>query len=204
MSGSAAASPRPGAGPLDVATPAGRAEVEQALATAPAQTAIRTWGPVSREQVLQLSGGGPPVLVLAHPRRGILTFVDNSPGALRSGNPTAISLGPTAEHGLRYYTVTGVPVADLTVSGDRVTVRAVQPAPGEAAPDINFRIWAFCFVECLGGKKITAECANTCFTCGEALVQRNIPSQLLTCPQCFVCAGRYALQCAQGCAAEQS
>ena len=122
MSGSAAASPRPGAGPLDVATPAGRAEVEQALATAPAQTAIRTWGPVSREQVLQLSGGGPPVLVLAHPRRGILTFVDNSPGALRSGNPTAISLGPTAEHGLRYYTVTGVPVADLTVSGDRVTV----------------------------------------------------------------------------------
>ena len=182
-------------------TPANPADVEKALATAPVQRAIRTWGPVQGE-AMHVSGGGRTVLALAHPQRGILTFVDNSPGALRGGNPVALSLGhaPTAEHGLRYYTVSGAPVTDLAVSGGHVTVTAVQPSPGEVDPDFNMKTFIFCFTACVAEKNIQPACLQNCATCGRDLVSGAIMASLVPCGACAACAGRHGISCAKQCA----
>jgi hypothetical protein len=199
MSGAAAASPAPGEGKPDIML-ADPAEVEKALATAPVQQAIRTWGPVEG-QAFKTSGSG-AVLALTHPERGILTVVDNSPGALRGGNPVALSFGhaPTAEHGLRYYTVTGAPLADQVVSGSRVITTAVQHNPDEVIPDFNFKTFSICFTGCIGVKGIQAECLNGCFSCGIDLVNHSIPGILSACPPCLKCAGVHAYTCAKSCA----
>jgi hypothetical protein len=109
--------------------------------------------------------GSQPVFVLTHAKREIYTFIDNSPGALRGGNPAAVSLGaaPTAQHALRYYTASGLALADVIASGGRVTATPVEvpPArPGEAVPDL--KSWQIaCFAGCIG-RRSGAQCILTC------------------------------------------
>jgi hypothetical protein len=201
MSGSAAASPRKGPKP-DKARLATPAETEMALATGPVRTAIRTWGPVEG-QVFHISGpGAPAVLALPHPRSGVLTLVEASPHALRGGQPTALSQGHApAGHQTRYHSVAGAAILDLGVHDGKVRGRVVQPGPGEAEPDVNFKLFSICLLDCIMGKGLTPQCVDTCYTCGNALVTRDWPSVLNSCPTCATCGGRFAVQCAKDCAA---
>jgi hypothetical protein len=166
------------------------------LQTATAQRAAHAWGPAD-QQVLEVTGGGQPVLVLTHPDRDIYTFIDNSPGARSSREPAAISIGatPTAEHALRYYTVDGAPLADLTVSGGQVTVSPVQPSPGEAVPDISK--WQFaCWIGCIG-RKSNSTCLLACENC--LTYSSGGIARAANCTYCIICAGPNGVACLKEC-----
>lgn len=200
-SGVAAASSQPAVGTPRAARIADPAEVQRAMASAPVRTAIRTWGPVQGE-VLDLAGTeGMPVLAMSHSQHGILTIVDNSPGALQGGNPVALSIGqaPTTEQGLRIYSVTGAPIANLAASGGRVQATAASPAAAEI-PGFNPTLFVFCFVGCVNEKNLSVTCLQNCTACGENLATGSTAGVLLTCPYCAVCAGPHALTCAKECA----
>lgn len=200
-SGAAAASSQPAGGIASAPRIADPAEVQRALATAPVRTAIRTWGPLQGE-VLHVTGtDGMPVLALSHSQHGILTFVNDSPGALQGGNPVALSLGqaPTTGQGIRIYSVSGAPIADLTASGGRVRATAVSPA-APAIPGFNPKLFAFCFLGCIGEKELSVTCLQNCTACGENLATGSYTGALLTCPYCIACAGPHALSCAKECA----
>jgi hypothetical protein len=199
----AAASPAPSGGEPAV-KPADPADVGELMKTASAQRAIRTWGPAARE-VLEVSDGAQPVLVLTHPAHDIVTFVDNLPGALASGNPVAVSMGkaPTTASALRYYTVGGVPLADVAASDGRVTASPVQPSPiqksaaeSEDIPDV--KAWQIaCFASCIG-RKSGAPCILTCEGCFFDVT--GTLAKIAACTNCFVCAGPNGVPCLRECA----
>jgi hypothetical protein len=190
----ASATPSEGTPAMKHADPAAAARV---LGTATAQQAVRTWGP-AEQQVLEISGGSQPVLVLTHPERDIYTFIDNSPGA-HSSEPVAISLGaaPTAEHALRYYTVNGGALADVKLSDGHATVTPVQPGPGEAVP--NIAKWQIaCWLGCIGRKTTSPGCITSCENCFYYAV--GTLARVIACTQCVVCAGPDGVECLRECA----
>jgi hypothetical protein len=193
-SGVAAASPVP-AEDTPAMKPASPADASRLLETASAQRAIRAWGP-AEQQVLEISGSQ-PVLVLMHPERDIYTFIDNSPGALQGNDPAAVSLGvaPTAERALRYYTASGVPLADLAVSGGQVTATPILPS-AQAVPDL--KSWQIaCFAACIG-RKSGAPCIITCEGC--FFDATGTLTKLIACSNCLVCAGPNGVPCLRECA----
>jgi hypothetical protein len=193
---SGAAKASPAAAGTAAATPADAADAARVLRTATAQQAIRTWGP-AEQQVLQ-SGGSDPVLVLYHPDRDIYTFIDNSPGAVRGNQPMAISVGmaPSAEHAMRYYTLGGAALADLTVSNGQATVTPVEAgtiAHGSALVEpMGLKQAAACFSVCLTGKvKPEDACWNNCYSC--------FIGHKVSCALCLACAGKYGIPCVKAC-----
>jgi hypothetical protein len=195
-SGVADASPAPAEG-TPAMKPAGAADAARVLNTATAQRAVRAWGP-AEPQVLEITGGSQPVLVLVHPERDIHTFIDNSPSAVSSNEPVAISLGmsPAAEQTLRYYTVDGAPLADLKVSGGRAVATLVRPAPGEESPAIPEKI--LCWFVCINSKPTTNfACLYNCENC----VTYSIGSlaRAIACTYCIICAGPNGVACLKEC-----
>ncbi len=196
VSGTAFASALPGESKPTAADPA---EVKAALATVPAQRAIRTWGAVEQEAYLVRSDGR-VTLMLTHPRDRILTFINISPGAMRGGNPAAVSLGSSG-HAIRYYSVGGTPLADLTVSDGRVQASAVPrdavvpSSTVEAEPAITAKQLA-CFVACIG-RRAGAGCVQDCITCVAGIVFKNPPP--IPCAECTACAGAYGTACVGEC-----
>lgn len=158
-----------GRGPGDLAMMiADPEEVTSLPGTASAQQAVRTWGPVERE-VLKVTGGGQPVLVMTHPQ-GTLTFVDNSAGALRSSHPVALSIGLSrtgaSETTMRYYSVHGVPLADVAEVNGRITVTSARRSAGVTEPEVTIPLAKLaCFVACLESQ-VDGSCADNCVNCG--------------------------------------
>jgi hypothetical protein len=186
------------------ATPADAADAARALKTATAQQAIRTWGPA--EQQLLQSGGADPVLILHHPDRDIYTFIDNSPGALSGNRPAGMSVGmvPSAEPVMRYYTLDGAPLADLTVSNGKATVTPAQVQTGTIAhgsalvEPAGLKEAVACFSVCLTGKvKPEDICWNSCYNCLTYVV--GTLAHTIACSQCVVCAGKYGIPCVKAC-----
>jgi predicted DCC family thiol-disulfide oxidoreductase YuxK len=177
---------------LKAASPADAARV---LETASAQRAIRAWGP-AEQQVLETTGGGRPVLVLRHPDRDIYTFIDNSPD-VHGGEPAAISVGaaPTAEHALRYYTVNGGALADLTMSDGHATVAPVQLSPGEVEPDIS-KTDLLCWLGCIGAATTSPSCITSCESCA---IGPNGLGKAIACALCTICAGQNGVNCLYAC-----
>jgi phage baseplate assembly protein gpV len=197
-SGPARASTMPSTGEQAM-KPADPATFERLMKTASAQRAVRTWGPAEQE-VLEVSSGSQPVLVLTHPGKDVFTFIDNSPGAMRNGNPTALSMGaaPTAKHALRYYTVDGVPLADVAESGGRVTASPVPVHAVEAVPEL--KKWQItCFALCVGKKSETAGCIMTCQGC--VFDATGTLAKVIACTHCVVCAGPSGVACLKECSA---
>jgi hypothetical protein len=196
-SGPAAASPA-----VADTTDATASDAAKVLKTATAQQAIRTWGPAA-PQLLQ-SGGADPVLILHHPDRDIYTFIDNSPGALSGNQPAGVSVGMTAsaEPVMRYYTLSGGPLADLAVSNGKATVTPVQVQGGTNAhaaalstqvEPMGVKEAAACFSVCLTGKvKPEDLCWNNCYSCFAT-------GNKVACGLCTVCAGKYAIPCVKAC-----
>ena len=201
MSGTAFASARPveSKPELTVADPA---EVRAALATVPGQRALSTWGAVE-QQAFKVRGGGRVTLMLTHPRARILTFISMSPGALRGGNPAAVSLGEAlaSDHAIRYYSVGGTPLADLMASSGRVQASPVPRdavVPGRTAevePELTPKQIA-CFIACIG-RKAGAGCIQNCITCVAGIVYKNPPP--IPCAECAACAGPYGTDCVGEC-----
>jgi predicted DCC family thiol-disulfide oxidoreductase YuxK len=198
MPGSASASSQP-SGSKTITTVADPAEVRAALATAPGQRAITTWGPVG-QKAYKISGGGQDTLMLTHPQSGIVTYMDMAPEALRGGNPAAVSTGaaPATENTIRHYTVGGTPLADLTISGTGAKSTAVASdaiVPSRTAapeePDVGPRAIAN-FTACIG-RKAGAACLQHCIDCVPVVYIEKNP---LPCAQCLVCAGPHAISCA--------
>jgi hypothetical protein len=190
-----------GAAKAEVAAPAGAhtiadpATATTVLATPAARRAIRAWGP-AEQQVLEISGSH-PVFVLAHPEREVYTFVDNASGALRDGDPVAVSMGlaPTAERALRYYTVDGVALADVAVSDGQVTATPVAP---DATQADSIKPWQIaCFAACIG-RRSGAQCIITCENCFYYAV--GTLARLIACSNCLVCAGPNGVPCLKECA----
>lgn len=200
-SGTAFASALPGESRPEMRA-ADPAEVRAALATVPGQRALRTWGAVEGT-AYEVRSGGRVTLMLTHPRDRILTFINVSPGALRDGNPAAVSLreASAAEPAIRYYSVGGTPLADLKVSNGRVQA---SPIPAEAAvpasaaagePPITPKQLA-CFVACIG-RRAGASCVQNCITCVAGIVYKNPPP--IPCAECTACAGQYGTACVGEC-----
>ena len=201
MSGTAFASARLGESKPGM-TAADPAEARTALATLAGQRAIRTWGAVD-QKAYEVRSGGRVTLMLTHARNRILTFIDISPGASQGSSPAAVSLGEalTADHAIRYYSVGGTPLADLTVSSGRVQA---SPAPRDAVvpgstvevePAITPKQLA-CFVACIG-RRAGAGCVQNCINCVAGIVYKNPPP--IPCAECTACAGQYGTACVGEC-----
>jgi hypothetical protein len=167
---------------------ANEADVERALALAPVRTAVKTWGPV-QSRVYQIGSDGGRILVLAHGKGDIVTFVKNFSAG--STTPTTLSMGiaPTKNAALRLYEVNGTALVDVTQIGTEVKVSAVRE-PG-AKPDATP---TECFVACIiafSGEGCVANCLG-CITGG-------FFTMLVDCPQCLICAGRIFTTCEELC-----
>jgi hypothetical protein len=198
--GTANASPAAAGAPA--MTPADPADAARVLKTATAQQAIRTWGP-AQQHVLQI-GGSDPMLVLVHPERDIYTFIDDSPGALRDNQPAAISVGtsPSPEAVVRYYTLAGVPLADLTVSNGQAKATPAPVGTGGgasvAAEPQGVKAAAACFSICVTGRTNPSDvCFVNCENCANYAV--GSLAQVAACTLCIACAGKYGLQCYLDC-----
>jgi len=157
------------------------AEKEQLLATKPAQRAISTWGPATR--VYKVSGGTKEFFLLAHDRTQVITLVDASLAALRSGRVGALSMGrtPGGTVGVRTYLVNGTALTDTAPDG---TVTMAY-TPGDD-PDVTpLQIWQF--IGCCM-RPASAQCVINCITC---VFQKSA----VACAECTVCAGPNAADC---------
>lgn len=155
------------------------------------KAAVRTWGPVAAD-VREIKDGVEHVLAFQHNGSDIVTFVDSAPGA-SAVKPTAISMGKTANgSSLRFHTVQGTPLADITRSGS--SVKATPAATGSAAePGVTVpRAQYFCFISCMGAY-IEPGCADSCFNCGPT------HAGAVNCAHCAYCAGPKAIKCAKDC-----
>jgi hypothetical protein len=185
-----------------------RADAENALATTALQRAVRTWGPVDAD-VYELSRNGDITLVLLHPRHEIITLLDNSPAAVRSGQRAAVSIGmvAAAERVLRYYTVGGTPLADLAVKDGHQKVTAVprsatvRGSNAEVEPDISKGQIA-CWIECVNRriKGNVTTCVNNCAMCYTQVLFNPNWGAVPVCIYCIYCAGSAGLRCLPECA----
>jgi hypothetical protein len=177
---------------LKAMSPAGAAKV---LQTATAQRAVSTWGAA---EVLELSGGSNPVFMLVHSERDIYTFIDNSPRARQASGPAAVSLSvaPGAGGTIRYYTVSGIALADLTVADGQATATPAQPtATAEPGIVIN-KVTLACFAACIG-RPTSVACVDSCARCSEA--QGTLAQRILACVPCVTCGGVNAVNCLYVC-----
>jgi hypothetical protein len=207
MPGAASASSSPSDGEPSL-RPVNRADADKALATPAVRRAVRTWGPVDAD-VYELSRNGESTLALLHPRHQIITLVDNSPAAVRSGRPAGLSIGKVegADHELRYYTVGGTPLADLNVKDGRGTVRAAPrdaTVPGsnvEVEPDFS-KAQIACWIECVNRriKGNVTTCVNNCAMCLTQVAINPNWGAVPTCIYCIYCAGAAGLRCLPECA----
>jgi hypothetical protein len=168
---------------------ADEADVQWAIGLGAVQRAVRTWGAISTA-AYTVTSGQEKVLVLIHGRGKIATLVDISVGT--SSNPTVLSLGiaPTKAPGLRFYTVDGVGIVDLTRAGNQVKAVTVSDAVTLDIP----RHAIACFVACLSAT-VTVTCLYNCFGC----VTGGAIGAILDCPYCLVCAGPDGVKCAKHC-----
>lgn len=204
---SGAAKAPPAAAGTAGATPVDAAVAANALKTATAQKAIRTWGPAG-EQLLR-SDGTDPVLILHHPDRDIYTFIDNSPEALSGNAPAGISIGmaPSAGNVMRYYGLDGAPLADLAIANGTATVMPVKAQAGAVADGTELvalvepaglKEAVACFSVCLTGKiKPEDICWHNCYDCLTYAV--GTLAHTIACTQCVICAGKYGLPCVKAC-----
>jgi predicted DCC family thiol-disulfide oxidoreductase YuxK len=182
-------------------TAASPTDAAKALRTAAAQRAVRAWG-AAEPAVLEL-GGANPVLVLSHPEHNVYTFIDNSPGSAAGSEPVGICVGtiPGTEHDLRYYTVDGAALADLTVADGQLSATAPGSAPAAepalaVTPDLSK--WQLaCFVGCVG-RKVNVFCVINCENCFYYAV--GTIARVAACTQCVICAGPSGVQCLKECA----
>jgi hypothetical protein len=188
----ASAAPAASTPALKAMSPAGTAKVLQA---ATAQRAVSTWGAA---EVLELSGGSNPVFMLVHSERDIYTFIDNSPRARQASGPAAVSLSvaPGAGGTIRYYTVSGIALADLTVADGQATATPAQPtATAEPGITIN-KVTLACFAACIG-RPTSVACVDSCARCSEA--QGTLAQRILACVPCVTCGGVNAVNCLYVC-----
>lgn len=171
------------------ATPATASDIERALASDTMRRAVKTWGPV-HPGAIELTAYGERMLAFYH-RSGegtIITIVDNAVPR----NPVGLSLGksPAPLHGIRYFTVSGVPMADLVPSDDG-KARLVRPATagGTMEPDFNRTCWYWCMLT----HPLIPSCSTTCLNCFQSI------SPAITCSICLACAGPYAFYCYKNC-----
>lgn len=177
---------------LKAVSPAGAAKV---LQTATAQRAVSTWGAA---EILELSGGSNPVFMLVHSERDIYTFIDNSPRARQASGPAAVSLGvaPGAGGTIRYYTVSGIALADLSVADGQATATPGQPTAA-VQPDITInKVTLACFAACVG-RPPNVSCVDNCARCSEA--SGTLAQKLLACLPCVTCAGVNGVNCLYVC-----
>jgi hypothetical protein len=177
--------------------PAAEPDVKRALASEPVGRAARTWGQM-KPDVMELRDGPERVLVFSHGQGEdqVFTFVDNSADA-RRGAPISLSMGnsPSAEQGIRFYTVDGVSLCDVVSGpGSNTTVRPLPQRNriGEKAavtPDFNLSCWLLC----MQGVRISFGCEATCNSCFDLSGGR------LACAHCVFCAGKKAVPCARRC-----
>ena len=171
------------------------ADAARVLQTVTAQRAVSTWGAA---EVLEVSGGSNPVFMLVHAERDIHTFIDNSPRARQASGPAAVSLGvaPGAGGTIRYYTVSGIALADLTMADGQATATPGQPtAAVEPDATIN-KVTLACFAACCG-KPTNVACVESCARCAAA--GGNPAQHALACAPCLVCAGVNAVNCLYVC-----
>jgi hypothetical protein len=165
---------------------AGRSTVERALAVSAVQTAIQTFGPVE-PTVQVVTSGNQRVLMLVHGQTDILTMADISASA--GSDPTVLGMGKSpVGAGLRFYTVSGAALGDLTTSNGQVTATAAASDPiPDVTPGQILR-----FLECIGAHAGPA-CIENCIGC----VTGGTFGVIIDCPQCAICAGPHAITCAR-------
>jgi hypothetical protein len=168
------------------------ADVRRAMESPAMRRAIQTWGPVSAGAT-EVTSGTERTIVFFH-NSGELTFVDNSAAAAR-GNPAAITMGrtPATKNALRYYTTSGVALADLVA--DNGTVKFVPQISDDASvtPDIfSPSCWILCMAE--NSDKISPTCLQNCLSCFD------LTGGPISCAYCAVCAGPTGARCARECA----
>ncbi|MDX6395501.1 MAG: hypothetical protein QOJ73_6564 [Streptosporangiaceae bacterium] len=179
--------------------PAAEADVKRALASGPVRRATRTWGQ-PQSQVVELMEGSERILVFSHGdgESRMITVVDNSVNA-RQGAPISLSMGksPSAEHGIRYYTVDGVPLLDIRVGagGTSTLVPLAQSSNVNKSvpevPDFSLGCWLLCMHK--DGIYPTLGCEAACDACFALM-------STLTCAHCLACAGGVkAVTCARRC-----
>lgn len=180
--------------------PADAADVERALASVPVQRAVQTWGPV-RSAVMEVKDGAERVLVFTHHtgEDQVITFVDNSADA-RHGTPVSLSMAesPSANHGIRYYTVDGTPMADIVMGAHGKTEALPVSEHHDAGkygfmmPDgFHLRCWLLCLQEF--NVNLSPGCFQNCEECFELISAR-------ACVLCAACAGgAKAIACAKRC-----
>jgi predicted DCC family thiol-disulfide oxidoreductase YuxK len=180
--------------------PAAEADVQRALASEPVRRAIRTWGQF-QPQAMEVTEGSERILAFFHGEGDgeITTVVDNSADA-RLGAPMSLSMGksPSVEHGIRFYTVDGVPLSDIKIGADgKLTVMPLtqQSNVNNSVPDApGFSIG--CWLICMQGMNIypSPGCEAACNACFD-LLGANI-----VCAHCLACAGGVkAVTCARRC-----
>jgi hypothetical protein len=201
MPGTAAASSLP-SGKKPTLRLADREDVAAALTTTAVQQAIRTWGPVEPDAYHVLRDGQPSLMLL-HSRHNVLTVLDGSPAALRSGNPAAVSLLPLPGTGkvFRFYTVSGTPLGDMSLSRGKIVVSAPGGTPGpggtrEVEPDAPAHY--YCFIGCLNSK-ISMGCFDTCTSCATDIPINPGWKTWFGCLNCAACAGPHAYACIKEC-----
>lgn len=168
--------------------PAKQADVQWALATAPVQAAVRTWGLVQPE-AYEIGSGINRALVLMHGNGEAVTFVDSS--ANTSAKLMALSMGivPAEGRGLRF-SVNGTPLADATETDGKIQVATITDP--EVAPDITKQELA-CILLCFHGSD-TSSCAQNCIGC----ITGGVLAKALDCPQCYLC-GYKIYECVDDC-----
>jgi hypothetical protein len=171
-------------------TPATAADVRRAMDSQSMQRAIRTFGPV-RAGATEVTNGTERVLVFSHDS-GEFTFIDNSADAT-PGDPAAITIGrsPVTERALRYYTTSGLALADLVLGNGR-TAKFVPLASDDTSvkPDL---FSPSCWLYCMQVEGITNYCGAQCISCFDG------SGGITSCAYCTVCAGPQALKCYKQC-----
>lgn len=177
----------------------GPTEAKQALATSAVREAVRTWGPADTN-VYEITRNGESLLAVLHPRQTIITLVDNSRVA-RSGHPAAVSIGAATGAALRYYTISGTALGDLTSKGKVVAAprTATARSDGEERPDIPE--WMACWIECMNRHIIggVSTCAYNCSSCYIWLALGGSWKSAPSCVYCIFCAGWAGVRCIGEC-----
>jgi hypothetical protein len=170
-------------------TPATAADVRRAMESQPMHRAIRTFGPV-RAGATEVTSGTERVLVFSH-NSGEFTFIDNSADAT-PGDPAAITIGkaPGTQNALRYYTTSGVALADLVLGNGTAKFVPLASNDTSVKPDV---FSPSCWLYCMQAEGITNYCGAQCISCFDG------SGGITACAYCTVCAGPLALKCAKQC-----
>jgi hypothetical protein len=168
---------------------ADEADVREAVKLDSVRRAVRTFGALS-PAAYAVNSGQTKTLVLVHGRGEIVTLVDTTAGVAAKSTVLSMGIAPTEEVGIRFYSVDGFGLADLTRQGAKA-VEDQRPDVVEA-PDIS-KAELICFIGCVG-ETVSVTCAVACLGC----IEGGIPA-IWNCPYCLACAGPEAVKCAKRC-----